>query len=210
MNDEEGTRQRGPRVAVVLGGLAVAVAAFVWAASGQSGLADRADEADRRATQLDQSVSTLNTYVDRLQGQLEKNGIKPAPAPPVITVSPGEQGPAGQAGPAGPQGPAGLDGAPGAAGPAGPQGDPGQPGAAGPQGDPGPAGPAGDPGPAGADGKPGADGKDGRDGTSPGTVYCTPPPVLTDPWTCTAEPPVIGAPGPVAPQLSYVLPRANP
>src|SRR4051812_28285418 len=46
---------RGPPwrvlLAVVLGGLAVAAAAFVWAAAGQSHLADRADEADRRAEQ---------------------------------------------------------------------------------------------------------------------------------------------------------------
>jgi hypothetical protein len=182
---------RGPRwrvlLAVVLGGLAVGVAAFVWAATGQSRLADRADRSDARVSQLEGALAQQGTYVDRLQAQLQRNGITPAKAP-VITVTPGERGPAGQQGVVGPAGPQGAPGADGAPGPPGPQGDPGQPGAPGQQGDPGPAGRDGDAGPAGGDGKPGADGKDGRDGTTPTVVYCSPPTVPTEPWACTTAP----------------------
>jgi hypothetical protein len=168
-------------VGVVLGGLFLAAAFSVWAAAGQSRLAERADK-------LEDAFATQDAYAERLIEQLKGAGIKPAPAP-VINVPPGERGPVGLSGPTGPRGPQGPPGVDGAPGPPGPQGDPGLPGAVGPQGVPGPPGRDGDAGPAGADGKPGADGKDGRDGASPTTVYCSPSAVPTDPWTCTTAPP---------------------
>lgn len=192
MKDDRRPRWRVLLV-VVLGGVAVAVAAFVWAVAGQSQLADRADRSDARVGQLEGALAQQGTYVDRLQAQLQRNGITPA-REPTITVAPGVPGPVGAQGGVGAAGPQGLPGVDGAPGPAGPAGAAGPPGAAGAKGDPGPGGPGGDAGPAGQDGKPGTDGRDGRDGVAPTVVYCSPPVVPTDPWTCTTAAPPPPAP----------------
>lgn len=114
----------------------------------------RLNRADSRIDNLATDVELARQQRDALVKQVEKLGENP-----VITVSPGERGPAGPPGlsipgPRGPRGPAGArgprggSGSPGVSitGPAGPAGEsitgPQGESIVGPQGDTGPAGPA--------------------------------------------------------------------
>lgn len=146
---------QGPRRALVLGAVTLAIAALIGLFTVGS-----APQAAQQTT----TSPVIRACVDRASGDMriprttrpcfvrERTLIWSVEGPEGPQGRVGDQGPPGPSGPQGatgpaglpgPRGPAGADGAAGAPGPVGPAGP------AGPQGDPGPAGPQGDPGPVG-------------------------------------------------------------